>query len=235
MSMFAGTFDAHEAEITRLEGENAELREAITLHYERVKTLGLNSSRDKPQWGGPWDHELWATLGLPASPCKTCRGQGWYFPDVTEQGPKLACPCRAAALTNPGEEAKPRCEKCDGTGWFCDADHPGDCDAAECGAGDYCPVCVIPAPDGEEAKPEPTSPTQCCDEPWHEQGICGHTEDGRMCILDAHHEGRHGTEPKAPTHTRAFAYGREYCYECSEAIQDWTKWPCEPSGKTGTP
>lgn len=42
---------------------------------------------------------------------------------------------------NPGEEVKPRCEKCDGTGWYCEADHLGDCDAAECGAGDFCPEC----------------------------------------------------------------------------------------------
>ena len=54
-----------------LEAENERLRAAITLHHERCKTLGLNLNRDKPQWGGPWDHELWATVGLPSGPLAT--------------------------------------------------------------------------------------------------------------------------------------------------------------------
>lgn len=41
---------------------------AIHLHHERVKTLGVNDHRGEPQWGGPWDHELWATVGLPNGP-----------------------------------------------------------------------------------------------------------------------------------------------------------------------
>lgn len=32
------------------------------------------------------------------------------------------------------------------------------------------------------------------------------------------------------THTRtATPYGPDYCFECSDAAQDWVKWPCEAS------
>ena len=63
------TKDAAEAVAYKLVAEK--LIEAITLHHERCKTLGLNFNRDKPQWGGPWDHELWATVGLPSGPLAT--------------------------------------------------------------------------------------------------------------------------------------------------------------------
>lgn len=44
------------------------LRDVIVEHHERIKSLGLNNTRDVPQWGGPWDHQLWAAVGLPAGP-----------------------------------------------------------------------------------------------------------------------------------------------------------------------
>lgn len=44
------------------------LRAAITQHHERIKTLGVNDHRGVAQWGGPWDHQLWATVDLPSGP-----------------------------------------------------------------------------------------------------------------------------------------------------------------------
>lgn len=69
LGMFAGAMSitpkvAWEQALERARG----LAEAITKHHERIKTLGVNNTRDKPQWGGPWDHELWATVGLPSGP-----------------------------------------------------------------------------------------------------------------------------------------------------------------------
>lgn len=55
-----------EADTFRVASE--QMVDAITLHHERVKTLGLNDHRGALQWGGPWDHELWATVGLPNGP-----------------------------------------------------------------------------------------------------------------------------------------------------------------------